>query len=68
MSRVGSRAFSTTARYTLKRKGATDADIIAQNPGKDVSLVIAAIKRVEGEAEDKVRLAASHRDDGLLTM
>ena len=61
MSSAASRAFSSSAKNALKRMGATVAEIKAQNPGKDVTKVLAAIDRIEADAEKKVRKATYSR-------
>ncbi len=57
MSSAASRAFSTTANNVLRRLGATAAEIKAENPGKDVTKVLAAVDKIEADAEKRVRMA-----------
>ena len=68
MSSAASRAFSTSGKNTLKRLGATVADIKAQNPGKDVTKVLAAIDKIEADAEKRVRMATVRRERSPLTI
>ena len=68
MSSAASRAFSTSGKNALKRLGATVADIEAQNPGKDVKKVLAAVDKIEADAEKRVRMAALFRKESLLTV
>lgn len=66
MSSAASRAFSTSGKNTLKRLGATVADIKAQNPGKDVTKVLTAIDKIEADAEKRVRMATLSRKESPL--
>ena len=68
MSSAASRAFSTSGKNALKRLGATVADIKAQNPGKDVTKVLAAIDKIEADAEKRVRMATLSRKESPLTV
>lgn len=47
--------FSTTGRMLImKRTGAMTADIVAQNPGKDMTKLLAGVGEVEAKAEEMV--------------
>lgn len=67
MSSAASRAFSTTGKNALKRLGATVEDIKAQNPGKDVTKVLAAIDKIEADAEKRVRTMTFLQNENSLT-
>lgn len=54
MSSAASRAFSSSGNKALKWVGATKADIINQNPGKNGAKVVKAIEALEADAEKKV--------------
>lgn len=66
MSSAASRAFSTPSKNALKRLAATVADVKAQNPGKDVTKVLAAIDKIEAAAKKWVRMARLSHEGSLL--
>jgi hypothetical protein len=68
MSSAASRAFSTSGKNAIKRLGATVADIKAQNPDKDVTKVLAAIDKIEADAEKRVRTTTLSRKESPLTV